>query len=127
MSLSSDSAGNSRAAEWRVTSLYSGQSVRVAARGELDLETAPELDAALCDAEERGRKIVLDLRALTFMDSSGVNLLMRHVARAQIDGFVLSVIPPVASVARVLHIAGIWPLLPVADAAPQPRAGNSDS
>jgi hypothetical protein len=46
-----------------------GEVVRVGASGELDLETAPRLDAALTQVEERARAVTIDLRALTFMDS----------------------------------------------------------
>ena len=46
-----------------------GRSV-VVIRGELDLATAPELEAAL-RAPRRGREVVVDLRELAFMDSTG--------------------------------------------------------
>jgi anti-anti-sigma factor len=94
-----------------------GEVVRVGASGELDLETAPRLDAALTQVEERARAVTIDLRALTFMDSSAIHLLTRHADRARCDGFALSIIPPAPRVARVLDVAGVTQLLPLVDSA----------
>jgi stage II sporulation protein AA (anti-sigma F factor antagonist) len=92
-----------------------GDWIGISARGELDIATAPHLDAVLCDVEARDRRVAVDLHALTFMDSSGVNLLARHTARAHSIGFALAIIPPVASVARVLDLAGVTHLLPIVE------------
>jgi anti-anti-sigma factor len=46
---------------------------RLTLRGELDLGTAEQLERALADA---GDDVVLDLRGLTFMDSTGVRMLL---------------------------------------------------
>jgi anti-anti-sigma factor len=50
--------------------------------GELDLVTAPALEQALRDAELRAPLVVLDLRELTFTDSSGVRVIISASARA---------------------------------------------
>lgn len=53
--------------------------------GELDIATVPELDRALRRAEADADLVVLDLRALDFMDSSGAHLLVatdRRIRRA---------------------------------------------
>jgi anti-anti-sigma factor len=68
----------------------------VALRGELDLATAPRLDRALdtLAAED----IVLDLRALSYLDSTGVRLLLRRDAAVRRRGRHLTIIrggPPV--------------------------------
>jgi anti-anti-sigma factor len=48
--------------------------------GELDLATAPLLRQALRDAQLYARVVVLDLRELTFMDSSGVHVILDAAA-----------------------------------------------
>jgi hypothetical protein len=48
--------------------------VRVA--GELDIATAQQLEQALRVAEIRARRVVLNLRELTFTDSSGVHVIV---------------------------------------------------
>ena len=91
-----------------------GDRVRITAAGELDLATASQLDAALTEAEGVARRVEVDLRALTFMDSSGINLLMRHAGRARGD-LTLVIVPPPPRVARVLDVAGVTDLLPLVD------------
>ena len=101
--------------QWELTVAADGDAARIVARGELDLQTAPELDAALCRAEASARTITVDLRELTFMDSSGVNLLVRHVEIAERDRVDLSIVAPRPAVARVLDLAGVTHLLPLVD------------
>jgi stage II sporulation protein AA (anti-sigma F factor antagonist) len=89
-----------------------GDRIRITAAGELDLATAPQLDAALTEVEGMARPVELDLGALTFMDSSGINLLIRHARRADGGGPALAIVPPPPRVARVLDVAGVTELLP---------------
>jgi anti-anti-sigma factor len=110
-----------------ITVIACGESVRVRARGELDVKTAPELDAALRRVEAPKRRVGLDLSGVTFMDSIGIGLLMRHAMHAQRDGFTLWVIPPGPSAARALELTGVRHALPIVEAPrrrrPRRRAG----
>jgi anti-anti-sigma factor len=78
--------------------------VVVAANGDLDLSTAPELEHALVTAQAEGRDVVLDLRGVTFMDSSGLRAILAADARARSSGarFVLAEGPP--NVHRVFQL-----------------------
>jgi anti-anti-sigma factor len=79
-------------------------------RGELDLATAPELEEALVSAIEEGHEVVLDLRELEFMDSSGVRVLV--VAHTRGDGrFGLIAAGPTSPVTKILAISGLEPEL----------------
>ncbi|MEU3725051.1 STAS domain-containing protein [Streptomyces sp. NPDC031705] len=49
----------------------------VAARGELDQDTLASLEEALTAAADRHRTVILDASAITFGDSSFLNLLLR--------------------------------------------------
>ena len=84
--------------------------------GELDLATAPRLEHALAEA---GDDVLLDLRGLTFMDSTGVRVLLEAAER----GGGLRIVPPADGDARVtIDQSGIGPLLPlVHDDGEQPR------
>jgi anti-sigma B factor antagonist len=54
-----------------------GETVVVHVAGELDLATAPSLDAAVSEALEMGQhSLVVDLLGVTFMDSSGLGSLV---------------------------------------------------
>jgi anti-sigma B factor antagonist len=79
-----------------------------ALRGELDISSCPGLAEHL--VAPPGALIVVDLAALTFMDSSGLGVL--HAARrvAIKDGGSLIVTRPNAMVRRVMEMTGldIW-------------------
>jgi anti-sigma B factor antagonist len=67
----------------------------VAVEGELDLETAPAFDAAVEEALATGRSVVVDFTACTFMDSTGLQRVLRHreAASRSGQGFALAVTP----------------------------------
>jgi anti-anti-sigma factor len=82
---------------------------RIALHGELDLGSAPRLEQALAEA---GDDVLLDLRGLTFMDSTGVRVLLEAAER----GGGLRVLAPTGGEARVtIEETGIRPLLPLVD------------
>jgi len=94
---------------------HSGSETRIAVRGELDLGTAPELERALETARAAGRPIVLDLRELSFMDSTGVRLLLIAAEDAR-DGVPLRMLGPASGDALVaLQETGIASLLPLSE------------
>jgi anti-anti-sigma factor len=60
-----------------IGSALAGEPLVVSVRGEVDLATAPELEASVRDAFAiRPEAVLLDLRALTFIDSSGLRVLV---------------------------------------------------
>src|SRR4051794_7879848 len=63
-------------------------------RGELDLATAPELDRLVIESLDAGTEVVVDLRSLAFMDSSGIRVLVAAHARAARVGSRLFIIRP---------------------------------
>ena len=81
--------------------------VRVRAVGSLDMATAPELDAKLTElyAAEH-RLVILDLRDLDFMDSSGLRLLLSWDAFARRDGMALHLVPGPPAVQLVFDVSG---------------------
>ena len=68
-----------------------GDSVAICLFGELDIATAPEVDAAFADIAERGVPVTLDLRGLRFMDSRGIRMLVSCHDQALAGGFPLTV------------------------------------
>ncbi|MCX4545664.1 STAS domain-containing protein [Streptomyces sp. NBC_01565] len=68
------------------TGYSSGPGWVVVARGELDQDTLGPLEEALTTAADRHRLVVLDAGAITFGDSSFLNLLLRfhHVTALRI-------------------------------------------
>jgi anti-sigma B factor antagonist len=80
-------------------------------RGELDLVTVETLRAAL-DAIESAERLVLDLRGLSFMDSTGLQLLVALHRRAQRDGLQLALVAPAPPVDRAIRVCGLDQELP---------------
>jgi anti-anti-sigma factor len=91
--------------------------------GELDLATAPLLESAF-DAvirDDDAEMIVLDLRELGFMDSTGIHLLIR-MHRACAGGDRLRVINGSRAVERLLDLTGVRAQLPIISGDCDPRA-----
>lgn len=88
----------------------------VGLRGELDLAAADELRARLraaCHATEN--RLIIDLAELTFIDSTGLSILVDfHEKTRQAGGAMVLVAPP-PSVVRVLDITGLDKYLLTAD------------
>ena len=90
-------------------------SVRVHVRGELDLATSPELEEALRREIGAGRRVVVDLSDVAFIDSTGLNTLIAALRACDAKGGALTVSPTLPSqVRRVLEITGLNKLLPLA-------------
>ena len=51
--------------------------------GELDIATTPQLERTLREAQLQARLVVLDLRELAFIDSSGVHAIVNAGIRAR--------------------------------------------
>ena len=99
--------------------IRNGAVTRIAPSGELDIATTPALEQAIADATGApGAALVLDLRELTFMDSTGLRTLAQTNARAEDEGFTLSIVRGSSQIERVLEISGLGALLPLVDAPP---------
>lgn len=74
--------------------------------GELDIAVVGRLDQGLAPLEEhRPAVLVLDLRELSFMDSSGLRLVLEADMRARRDGRRLVVVRGPDAVHRVFTVA----------------------
>ena len=94
----------------------------IVVEGELDMATAPLLEADL--AEVNG-PVRLDLAGLTFLDSTGASALVRLYHRCQADGCTLHLARCSRPVERVLRILGLYDLL-TADDRPGETPAQSD-
>jgi len=92
-----------------------GATVVVIPAGELDLSTVPQLSRAIA-AEDGYETLVIDLRELDFMDSSGVRLLVAEQERAADEGHALRIVRGSAEVERVLRVTRLDERLPFVEA-----------
>jgi anti-anti-sigma factor len=82
--------------------------IRLVLAGEFDLSNAAQVEDALKEIErERPPLLVLDLRELTFMDSTGLRVMVSADARARDDSRRLAVVQGPESVHRVFRITGL--------------------
>jgi anti-anti-sigma factor len=78
--------------------------VRVQLRGELDLATAPILSHRLSKLRDRSESVLLDLDELTFIDMSGLRVLVAASDDASRDGWSFAVTRGSAQVRRLIGL-----------------------
>lgn len=80
----------------------------VSVGGEVDLETATQLgDHALDALREVSPNVVLDLTGVTFMDSTGLKVLLGIHRRAQLAGGSMAIAGATRPVRKVLSLTGL--------------------
>ncbi|MFB4298314.1 STAS domain-containing protein [Actinomadura sp. NTSP31] len=80
----------------------------IAARGSIDLHSSDELRARLAELVDAGeRVVVVDLTAVDFCDSSGLNVLVRAYKHARAQNAVLTVTGAYGRVENVLRTTGL--------------------
>jgi anti-anti-sigma factor len=79
--------------------------VRIVVAGEVDMETAPELSNCLLD--HSNADVIVDLSRVGFLDSSGVNVLVKAYLRLEDAGHTLRTIGEQDHVLKVLEVLGV--------------------
>jgi anti-anti-sigma factor len=93
------------ASPFEVTVEQRGGAVHVVIGGELDISTAQRLEDDLRRVEaDRPELIVLDLKRLSFMDSTGLRLLVTADSRAREEGRRLAIVQGNEMVQRVMRL-----------------------
>ncbi|WP_018654332.1 STAS domain-containing protein [Actinomadura flavalba] len=105
--------------ELNVSTASQGDHAVVTATGELDLYTAPRLQAALASLlRDEADHIVVDLSGVEFCDSTGMNVLLSAMKRVQGKGGSFELAAPRTSVRRILQVTGLDTVFTVVDAVP---------
>jgi anti-anti-sigma factor len=90
-----------------------GDRATVAPRGELDMATVGAVEQELRRLRGSGvQTILLDLGGLTFMDSSGLHLVVRWTGDAAKDGFVFELAPGPPEIQRIFSLTALDETLP---------------
>lgn len=84
-----------------------GGAAVVVLSGEIDVAAAPELHEVLLVEVGSSRRTIVDLARVTFLDSSGISVLVTALRRAREDDEDVVLCAPSAGVARVLELAGL--------------------
>ena len=84
----------------------------VALEGELDFGTAFDAEMRLEDAMRRAERLVIDLGPLTFIDSTGLGVIVEANQRARREGVTLEILPGPRPVQQVFEVSGLIDALP---------------
>ena len=102
--------------DFRVEVRTEGQAAVVVVRGELDLATSPELEEQLRRIWDTGNEqLVIDLRELEFMDSTGLSIIVKAHQRLTDEGRQLSLVRGSQQVQRLLDLTGVSERLKLVD------------
>jgi anti-anti-sigma factor len=95
----------------------------VRVRGEIDLAAAERLEQALQSVQDEPSEVtILDLREVTFLDSTGLRTITSADARARKDGHELRIVRGSDQVQKLLHVTGMDKILPLVDDPAEPLA-----
>ena len=84
-----------------------GATTLLVLRGELDIATSPQLRDELVRVIGEGRRIVVDLEGLDFIDSVGLGILVSGLKRARSDGGDLELVCANRVILQPLELTGL--------------------
>jgi len=89
--------------------------------GEFDLAATEAVENALLSVENGANsEIVLDLRGVTFLDSTGLRTITSADHRARESGRVLKIVRGPEQVQKLLYVTGMDKILPLVDDPEEP-------
>ncbi|MDX6669582.1 MAG: anti-sigma factor antagonist [Solirubrobacteraceae bacterium] len=92
------------------------ENVLVRIRGDFDVQVAARATDALTELEARApSSLVIDLRDVSFMDSSGMAVIASAHARATAVGRRFAVVAPPAGVRHAFEVSGLADVVPVVE------------
>lgn len=105
-----------------------GAAAVVSLEGEVDLSSVPELEARIAAAErDSPEELVIDVRRVTFMDSSGLRILLAAHQRAEEQGRAFAIVRGSDAVDRLLKVTGLAERMRLLDAPPADSSGDQTS
>jgi anti-sigma B factor antagonist len=100
--------------EFRIAVRNEGRGTVLQLFGELDVASSPALEAELARVSDV-ELLVIDLRALDFIDSTGLSVLVRRHQHAEEHGQEFALVKGAGQVERLLGLTGLSEQLPVAE------------
>ena len=115
--------GKVRHVELKVSTRFQGDRAIVALAGEIDLYTAPRLQSELAAALAGGdpARLVVDMSAVEFCDSTGMNVLLSCLRRVRERGGELEIASPKPAVRKILQVTGLDSVFTLVDDANRSR------
>ncbi|RKS79464.1 SpoIIAA-like anti-anti-sigma regulatory factor [Actinomadura pelletieri DSM 43383] len=85
----------------------------VRVQGDIDVLSRERFEEAMFKVVESGEPLVVDMREVTFCDSTGLNAIVAANRRATEHGTAIALVALPPRVQRVFHITGIDKFIPV--------------
>jgi anti-anti-sigma factor len=108
------------AGDFNVLTNRDASTLVVVPRGEIDLATVDLVREAVESEHEPRQAVVLDLREVGFMDTSGLRYVLELTARASQEGFRVRLVRGPKVVQRVFEVSGLEARLPFVDDPSEP-------
>jgi anti-sigma B factor antagonist len=103
--------------EFRIEERVDGGVPVISVIGEIDVATAPQLRECLHAVIAQGQTtVVLDLLAVTFLDSTALGVLVGALKRCRELGGELHVVVTDARIRKIFEITGLNKVFPIVDA-----------
>jgi len=94
------------------------EGARIRPVGEVDLATVDVVQAQLAELKSAGfSQLTVDLRAVSFMDSTGLRMILEWDASSRADGFAFSLVAGSPAVQRLFDLTGTRERLDFVEAA----------
>lgn len=109
-----------------VEAAYSDNLLAIRVNGEIDHHTAASIRADI-DREiyfYRAEKVVIDLSGVSFMDSSGLGIILGRYAKIKELGGTLAILDPTPEIMKILRLAGADRLVTIKCSAASAREGK---
>ena len=109
--------------ELKVTTRSQGDHTVISVAGEIDLYTAPRLQSELTSvlSDNKSAQIVVDMSAVEFCDSTGMNVLLSCLRRVRERGGELEIASPKPAVRKILQVTGLDSVFTLVDDASRSR------
>src|SRR5881227_3603871 len=106
---------------WETTDRSDG--IHVELSGELDIASASGVESRLIEVEQREpERLILDLRRVNFIDSTGLSMIINADGRARKAGRRLTIVSGDGVPLRILRTVGLEERLDVLSEPPEPEA-----
>lgn len=97
----------------RVTTRLAGNTQIHQVTGEIDTLTAPYLSAALAEADEAARHVIVDLSDVPFLSSAGLSVLVDHHGRCTARNVTFAVVANERATVRPIQMTALDRVIPL--------------
>lgn len=108
--------------ELDISTETAGATCTISLKGEVDVYTSPRLKQELADVVDGGcRQVIVDLEGLSFIDSSGLGVLVSGLRRVKEHDGTLRLVCTKDGILKIFRITGLDKVFPVFETVDEAR------